>query len=115
MLAKFHALDMLIELDGKVAGYGNVTETSDGRGNVGIILEESARGREVGKISTQVFTQIAFDLSSDVRCATLKANKPMRALAESLGLEEEDEITEFPGRGVISEIYTGSLAKTGSL
>jgi hypothetical protein len=46
-----------------------------------------------------------------IEAGTMKVNKPMRALATSLGLEETDEIKEVPGRGIVAEILYKDIAR----
>jgi hypothetical protein len=46
-----------------------------------------------------------------IEAGTMKANKPMRALAASLGLKETDQIKEMPGRDVVAEILYKNIEK----
>jgi RimJ/RimL family protein N-acetyltransferase len=105
---KYRALDLLVQVNGKSVGGGGVYEIPDvvaGLANVGLLLEESVRGMGLGKAMFQVLLRLSNELDIDVVGAgTMKANKPMRALAASLGLEEKEEIVKVPGRGVLAEL-----------
>jgi RimJ/RimL family protein N-acetyltransferase len=102
------ALDVMVQVDGKCVGVGGVYEIPDivaGLANVGLSLDENERGKGLGKANLQVLLRLSNELDVDVVGAgTMKANKPMRALAASLGLEEKEEILDIPGRGVVAEL-----------
>lgn len=101
---RLRGLDLLICLDGKVVGYGDVTETAPGVANVGIILNPEARGKGVGKVTVRVFAQLGFEMGMTIEAGTMKANGPMRGLMKSLGIAEVEEIVDIPGRGVVAEL-----------
>jgi hypothetical protein len=53
----------------------------------------------------QVLLRLSNEIDATViSVATMKANKPMRALATSLEFVEREEIVDFPGKGVIAEV-----------
>jgi RimJ/RimL family protein N-acetyltransferase len=94
---KYRALDILVQIEGETVGHGGVHEIPDvhaGLANIGIALAESARGKGLGN-------ELEVTL---VHAGTMLANKPMRALAASLGFTEKEELLSMPGRGVIAEI-----------
>lgn len=100
----FNGLDLLVELDGKLIGYGDIYESEPGEASVGVVLNKDARGKGVGKASIQVFTQLGFDLGLKISTGTMKANAPMRGIMKSLRIEEVEKIVEIPGRGVVAEV-----------
>jgi RimJ/RimL family protein N-acetyltransferase len=103
---KFTALPVLIEYEGKVVGYGDVwPDASDsGTTSVGVLLNESVRGRGIGKTTIAVLAQLGFDFGLPVTSGTMKANAPMRAVMASLGVPEKEELVTAPGRGVVAEV-----------
>lgn len=101
---KFNGLDILVELDGKIVGYGDIYEFAPGEASVGVVLNREARGKGIGKASIQVFTQLGFELGLKISSGTMKANAPMRGIMKSLGIEEVEKIVELPGRGVVAEL-----------
>lgn len=52
----------------------------------------------------RVLAQLCFDMGMGVSLGTMNANGPMRGVMKSLGVEEKVEITELPGRGIVSEL-----------
>jgi RimJ/RimL family protein N-acetyltransferase len=105
---KYRALDILVQIEGETVGHGGVHEIPEvhaGLANIGIALVESTRGKGLGKATMQVLLRLANELEvSLVHAGTMLANKPMRALAASLGFTEKEEVLSIPGRGVIAEI-----------
>ncbi|KAI9746674.1 MAG: hypothetical protein M1818_000388 [Claussenomyces sp. TS43310] len=101
---KFDALEILIEFEGHIVGYGSSYALAPDFGNVGIVLNKSARGRGIATASMQVFIQIAFELFLTVHAGTMKLNTPMLALATRLGLNGIDEVVDLPGRGIVAEV-----------
>ena len=99
-----NGLNILVELDGKVVGYGDIYEIKAGEASVGVVLNREARGRGIGKASIQVLTQLGFALGEEISVGTMKANAPMRGIMSSLGIEETEKIVDIPGRGVVAEI-----------
>jgi RimJ/RimL family protein N-acetyltransferase len=101
-------LDILVQIEGETVGHGGVHEIPDvhaGLANIGIALAESARGKGLGKATMQILLRLANELEVTlVHAGTMLANKPMRALAASLGFTEKEELLSMPGRGVIAEI-----------
>ena len=60
---------------------------------------EKARGKDLGKFSTQVFFQLGQWIDVEkLEARTLKANIPMQGVMRSLGIEGRDEVTVAPGR-----------------
>ena len=73
--------------------------------NIGLMLVESARGRGIGKSAMQVLLRLSNELDVVlVHAGTMLANKPMRALAATLGFTEREELLQIPGRGVVAEL-----------
>jgi RimJ/RimL family protein N-acetyltransferase len=102
---KHHVLELLVQLNGESVGCGGVFELEHEphMANIGLMIEESARGSGVGKALMQVLLRLSNEFEVEfIEAGTMKVNKPMRALAASLGLEETDEIKEVPGRGVVA-------------
>ncbi|KAG0650332.1 hypothetical protein D0Z07_3235 [Hyphodiscus hymeniophilus] len=99
-----NGLDILVELNGKLIGYGDIYAFNPTEASVGIILNKEARGRGIGKLGIQVFTQLGFELGLEINTGTMKANGPMRGIMKSLGIEEIEKVVEIPGRGVVAEI-----------
>jgi RimJ/RimL family protein N-acetyltransferase len=99
-----NGLDILVELDGKLVGYGDMYESKPGEASVGIILNKDARGKGIGKAGIQVLTQLGFEIGENISTGTMKANAPMRGIMKSLGIEEIENIVEIPRRGVVAEI-----------
>lgn len=100
----FNGLNMLVELDGKAVGYGDVYEFKAGEATVGIVLNKEARGKGIGKVGIQIFTQLGWELGLKISSGTMKANKAMRGVMKSLGVEEVEKVVEIPGRGVVAEL-----------
>ena len=105
---KYNALLLLIQIDGKTVGKGNVEELPEvfaGLANIGLDLEESARGKGIGKAGWEVLLRLSNELDITIAGAgTMSTNKPMRALAKSLGFTEKEEVLTVPGRGVVADI-----------
>lgn len=103
---KFAPLPVLIEFEGKIVGYGDVWPAAGDSGttSIGVLLNESVRGRGIGKTTIAVLAQIAFDFGLPVTSGTMKANAPMRAVMASLGVPEEEKLVTAPGRGVLAEV-----------
>jgi RimJ/RimL family protein N-acetyltransferase len=101
---KFNKLEVLIELDGRVAGYGNIVTIREDAASVGLVLERTARGRGVGKLAMAVLIQLGFAFGLQLEPGTMKANGPMRGVMASLGVAEEEELVVIPGRGVVAEV-----------
>ena len=99
-----NGLDILVEQDGKLVGYGDIYEGEPGKASVGVVLNKEARGKGIGKASIQVFTQLGFELGKEISTGTMKANAAMRGIMKSLGIEEIEKVVDIPGRGVVAEI-----------
>ena len=102
---KHHHLTTLIELDGKIVGYGDIYTIREGVASIGIVLEKEARGRGIAKLAVKGLIQLCFDHDIKPVLGTMKANKPMRALMANLGVPEVEQITDLPGRGVVAELH----------
>jgi RimJ/RimL family protein N-acetyltransferase len=100
---KFKALEVLVEFEGRVVGYGGVWPTSSDA-SIGILLNEGVRGRGIGRTAMCVLIQIGFDFGLPVSTGTMKANVAMRALMKSLGVPEEEKLVTDPVRGVLAEV-----------
>jgi RimJ/RimL family protein N-acetyltransferase len=105
---KYQALEILVQIDTEIVGQGNVYEIPEvqaGLANIGINLAPSARAKGIGRAAMQVLMRLANELNvSLVHAGTMSANRPMRALAKSLGFTEREEVLSVPGRGVVAEI-----------
>jgi len=105
---KFNGLDILVQINGEIIGQGGVYEIPQvlaGLANIGLALAESARGKGIGKAAMLVLLRLANELDVVlVHAGTMLANKPMRALAASLGFTEREELLQIPGRGVVAEL-----------
>jgi RimJ/RimL family protein N-acetyltransferase len=105
---KYRALDVLVQIGGEIVGQGGVHEipmVKAGLANIGLSLVESARGKGLGKATMQVLLRLSNELEVDiVHAGTMLANKPMRALAATLGFTEREEVLSIPGRGVVAEL-----------
>jgi RimJ/RimL family protein N-acetyltransferase len=105
---KHQALEFLVHIDGKLMGYGGVFEIPEvvvGFANLGLGLDPSLRGTRLGNAMMKVLLRLSNEIDASViSVGTMKANKPMRALATSLGFEEREEIVDIPGKGVIAEV-----------
>lgn len=101
---KFNVLEVLVELDGKVMGYGDIYTIREGVASIGIILDKSARGLGLGKLAVGALAQICFDYGIRPVVGTMKANIPMRRVMAGLGATEKESITVLPGRGVVAEV-----------
>ena len=105
---KFQALYVLVQVEGRIVGSGGVYEIPEvqaGVANIGLALDASVRGKGLGKATMQVLLRLSNELDVPiVQSGTTNANTPMRALAASLGFTEKQELLDFPGRGVVSEI-----------
>jgi RimJ/RimL family protein N-acetyltransferase len=111
---KHHVLELFVQLDGQSVGCGGVFELEHEPhiANIGLMVEESVRGSGVGKALMQVLLRLSNEFEVEIiEAGTMKVNKPMRALATSLGLKEKDEIKEVPGRGVVAEILYKDIAR----
>jgi RimJ/RimL family protein N-acetyltransferase len=101
-------LEFLVHIDGKLMGHGGVFEIPEvaaGFANLGLGLDPSLRGTGLGKAMMKVLLRLSNEIDASViSVGTMKANKPMRALATRLGFEEREKIVDFPGRGVIAEV-----------
>ncbi len=106
--AKYRALGILVQIDGKTVGQGGVHEipmVKAGLANIGLSLAESARGKGLGKATMQILLRLSNELEVNiVHAGTMLANKPMRALAAALGFTEREEVLSIPGRGIVAEI-----------
>jgi len=93
-------------------GVANV-HVIEGRGaNLGLLMEEKARGKGVGKATMEVLLRLSNEIKADyVEAGTMKANKPMRALARSFGFKEREEVYEVEGRGVLAEVLLGGIER----
>ncbi|OBT68107.1 hypothetical protein VE03_01551 [Pseudogymnoascus sp. 23342-1-I1] len=106
----FDNLDVLVEVDGVVVGVSAIStmegELKDGKRllNVGVMLEEVARGKGVGKAVTGVMVEIALIMGGGVRVRTMKANAGMRGVMRGLGVEEKVEDVMIEGKGLVAEI-----------
>ena len=105
---KYRALDVLVQVGGEIVGQGGVHEipmVKAGLANIGLSLAESVRGKGLGKATMQVLLRLSNELDVDiVHAGTMLANKPMRALAATLGFTEREEVLSIPGRGVVAEL-----------
>jgi RimJ/RimL family protein N-acetyltransferase len=105
---KFNCLEILVQVGGEAVGLGGVYEIPQvqaGLANIGLMLVESARGRGIGKSAMQVLLRLSNELDVVlVHAGTMLANKPMRALAATLGFTEREELLQIPGRGVVAEL-----------
>lgn len=72
--------------------------------NVGVMLEERARGRSVGKAVTGALVEVAWMMGGRAGVRTMKANEGMRGVMRGLGVEEKVEDVEMEGRGVVAQI-----------
>jgi len=110
---KYQALEFLVQIDGKTVGHGSVYEIPKvfvGLANIGLGLVESARGKGIGKAGWQVLLRLSNELDITLAGAgTMSTNKPMRALAKSLGFTEKEEVLTVPGRGVVADIMFESI------
>ncbi|KAE9376668.1 hypothetical protein N431DRAFT_435915 [Stipitochalara longipes BDJ] len=104
----YQALEFLVQIDGKTVGQGSVYEIPQvhvGLANIGLGLAESARGKGIGKAGCKVLLRLSNELDITlVGAGTMSVNKPMRALAKSLGFTEKEEVLTVPGRGVVADI-----------
>ncbi|KAE8447143.1 hypothetical protein EG329_011127 [Mollisiaceae sp. DMI_Dod_QoI] len=108
-LTTYTHLDILISEDDVVIGYANLMKLKSGSFNVGLVIDVAAQGRGIGKVSTRVLIQLAFEIgkSSKVEAGTMKANMAFRGVMRSLGVEEEEKLVVVEGRGVLAELsYT---------
>lgn len=105
---KFNALDVIAQIDGQTIGNAavmEIPEVMEGLVNVGLSLDPSVRGRGLGKAFMQLLLRLSNEMEFKViHAGTMKANKPMRAIAKSLDFKEREELLEVPGRGVVAEI-----------
>lgn len=107
-------LNLLISENDKVLGYGNLFKLKDGSFNVGCVLDVSAQGKGIGKLSTAVMITLAFKIGKEdnVEAGTMKANAAMRGVMRSLGIEEKEKLVVVEGRGVLAELsYTIERSK----
>lgn len=101
---------MLVEVDGVVVGVSALATIEgaevDGKKllNVGVMLEERARGRSVGKAVTGALVEVAWMMGGRAGVRTMKANEGMRGVMRGLGVEEKVEDVEMEGRGVVAQI-----------
>lgn len=51
-----------------------------------------------------MLAQICFQVGLGAVSGTMKVNAPMRGVMKSLGVAEKEEITDLPGRGIVSEL-----------
>jgi RimJ/RimL family protein N-acetyltransferase len=101
---EYHALEVLIEFDGQVIGYGGIWVLKEGLANIGIVLNKDARGLGLGKLSVTVLAQICFDCGMSPTAGTMKSNQAMRAVMASVGAAEKEQIVDIPGRGIVAEL-----------
>lgn len=107
-----HSLKVLVEVGDNVVGFGDIFIVEKNVASIGVVLNEEARGKGLGKLVTCVLAQLALASGLQVVAGTMKDNKPMRAILNNLGFEEKEEILELEGRGVVAE-YTYSLPRDG--
>lgn len=72
--------------------------------NVGIMLEEGARGKGLGKAVTGAMVEVAWMMGGRVGVRTMKANAGMRGVMRGPGVEEKVEDVVMDGRGLVAEI-----------
>lgn len=101
----FDCVDCLIVENGIVVGLCNLTTVAPGMLNAGLILNEEARGRGVGKavIKGIVGIGLATGLGS-VSVGTMRANEGMKGVMRGLGVDGKDEDVVVEGRGVVAEV-----------
>jgi RimJ/RimL family protein N-acetyltransferase len=108
-------LEFLVYIDGKLMGHGGVFEIPEvaaGFANLGLGHDPSLRGTGLGKAMMKVLLRLSNEIDDSViSVGTMKANKPMRALATSLGFEEREEIVDFPDRGIAEVLFSIDHAK----
>lgn len=103
----YKALPVLVEVNSQIVGYGGIWKVSKASGSIGVVLNKSARGMGIGKLTVRVLAQLCFDLGLRAGAGTMKANMSMRGLMASLGVNENEHVVELPGRGVVAELgYT---------
>jgi len=99
---------MLVVIDGETVGSGAVQaipQVQQGLANIGLYLAESARGKGIGKATTEGLLRLSNEIdATHMHAGTMKANIPMRKLAKSLDFTEREEVLTVPGRGVVAEI-----------
>ncbi|OBT80160.1 hypothetical protein VF21_00674 [Pseudogymnoascus sp. 05NY08] len=106
----FDNLDVLVEVDGVAVGVSAIAtiegDLKEGERllNVGVMLEEEARGKGVGKALTGALVEIAWMMGGRVGVRTMKANAGMRGVMRGLGVEEKVEDVMMEGRGLVAEI-----------
>ncbi|QKX61864.1 uncharacterized protein TRUGW13939_09020 [Talaromyces rugulosus] len=102
---KFDGLNIMVMVDGQLVGGGNYTLLSTGEVNIGLLFDESARGKGLGKLTMQVLIQLGRRMGIQrLEAGTMKSNQAMQALMASLNIPGRDEIKEIPIRGVVAEI-----------
>ncbi|CRG89285.1 hypothetical protein PISL3812_06321 [Talaromyces islandicus] len=104
-LTEFDGLSMMVLVDGQLVGGGNYSLLPTGEVNLGMMFEESARGKGLGKLTMQVLIKLGQRLGiKRLEAGTMKSNQAMQALMARLNIPGRDEIKEAPGRGVVAEI-----------
>ena len=72
--------------------------------NVGIMLEEGARGKGLGKAVTGAMVEVAWMMGGRVGVRTMKVNAGMRVVMRGLGVEEKVEDVVMERRWLVTEI-----------
>jgi RimJ/RimL family protein N-acetyltransferase len=96
---------LLVSLNDVFVGLASIFGYGERKGNIGLQLVPTARGRGIGKVTLELLFRLSCELDVDeITMGTMKSNVPMRGLAKSLGLVEKEEEMSFPGYGVVVEI-----------
>jgi RimJ/RimL family protein N-acetyltransferase len=102
---KFDGLNIMVMVDGQLVGGANYNLLPTGEVNIGLLFDESARGKGLGKLTMQVLIQLGQRMGIQrMEAGTMKSNQAMQALMASLNIPGRDEIKEIPTRGVVAEI-----------
>ncbi|OBT63775.1 hypothetical protein VE03_06905 [Pseudogymnoascus sp. 23342-1-I1] len=101
----FDCADCLIVDDGAVVGLCDLSTVEPGMWNAGLILNEGARGRGVGKAVMRAMIGIGLATGvGSVSVGTMRANEGMRGVMRGLGVEGREEDVVIEGRGVVAEV-----------
>ncbi|TGO48379.1 hypothetical protein BCON_0242g00150 [Botryotinia convoluta] len=108
----FHCLKVLVEVDGKVMGFGDIFVVKPGIANIGVVLNKEVRGKGLGKLTASVLTQLTLNFGLQAVAGTMRDNEPMRSTLRNLGFVEEEKIIEIEGRGIVAE-FSYALLREG--
>ncbi|TGO25765.1 hypothetical protein BPAE_0073g00310 [Botrytis paeoniae] len=108
----FHCLKILVEVDGKVMGFGDIFVVKPGVANIGVVLNKEVRGKGLGKLTASVLTQLTLNFGLQAVAGTMRDNEPMRSTLRNLGFVEEEKIIEIEGRGIVAE-FSYALLREG--